>query len=342
MKKYNLLFKSNRNIYQRKDGGKVDLMAVLTGVLPKLYKDGNGELLALLQSEDATAETITAKILELDKARIASFSGKFQEGYAKAKGEIRAEMETAIKSKFKIEEGAEGYDLTGNELVDFIVAQKTGEGSPTGGADLQKLTADQIKALPGYHAIEKETKKAIKDLTETHTKALKDLEESFKSESVFSEFTKEAIKALQELKPVIPGSAKVAQTLEAKFLEEFKNYNIRKNEDGTFTFLDKEGKIIEDGHGHSVDWKEHVKSKAADYYEFQENNGGANAGEQNKKPGGGEQSKPGAKATYPQGITPPKDFGEYTKLVNNKEIPLDQRLQIQQAYKDQNSATGDL
>ena len=340
MKKFNLLFTSNKNIIARKDGETVDYKAILTGVIAKLYKEANGELAALLQSDTATAKEITDKILDADKTRIAGFAGKFQEGYKKAEAKVWADVETAIKSKFGIDEDAEGYELTGNELVDFVVKKQTAEGSKATGAnkDLSKLTAAEIKALPGYHEIEKETKATIKKLKEDGEKALKEVEERFGKESVFTDFTKEALAALKELNPVESTIPKIAQNIQAKFLEEFKGYEIRKNEDGTFTFL-KDNKVVEDGHGNSLDWKEHIKNTAAGFYEFAENNGGANSGSSQTA---GKEAKEGGKLTYPTGVVAPKTFEEYTKLIRSKETSVEDRKVIQQVWNENNSNTGDL
>ena len=78
---------------------------------------------------------------------------------------------------------------------------------------------------------------------------------------------------------------------------------------------------MEDGHGHSRDFNEIVESIAGIYFEFEENNGGANAGNNNDK----DKTKPDIKNV--------KSESDATKIALDKTIPLADRLKALEDYE---------
>lgn len=327
-------------ITPRKDGGSaIDYKEVLKGVMSKLNKADSGKFIDLIENDDTTEEDLTNAFLDADKARIAKLAkgSTFQDGYKKAKAEERAAFETEIKSQNGIDEGSEGYDLTGTELIDFIIQEKTTETvSKTSGKDPKTLTTDEIRALPNYNAIAKEHKKQLTEMETQWKDKVSKIENDQNTEKVFSSLSEKALEELAGLNPVLPGSEKVANTHKQNFINALKGHydELRKDDDGEFTFL-KEGKVLTDDHGNPITHRDLVKRVAPDFFEFSENNGGQNSGADPKKKG--TISTKG----YPQGYSRPKNLDEYAKIIQDKSIPLPIRNQFKDAYNNENSATGD-
>lgn len=333
--------------YARKDGSStVDYKAILTGVMSKLYKGDKGkEVVTLLNSDDATPEAIQEAILDADKARIADLNkGKtFQDGYSKAKKEERAALEAEIKSKYGIDEESEGHELTGPELIEFVVKDQAGQAAgKAAGKDVSKLTADEIKALPGYVAIAKDFKKQLADTEKTWSEKYNGLESAHKNEATFGKFSAFALSKLNEFNPIVSKTATVAQTHQKNFLNALKEgRTIRENEDGTFSLLTPDGKIVEDGHGNPLDPADLVKSVAANFYEFQASNGGGNSGNNNNGGRSGASAQGKGKVAYPTGYSSPKNEEEYAKVMMDMSIDRATRNAYSAAYNSEASATGE-
>ena len=332
----------------RKDGSTIDPIKILKTVLKAVAKKEHGTIVALLDKADATDQEVIDAWLESDKNRIAALESEsmtFQDGYKKAKKEARSAFETELKDTFGIEEGSEGFELTGKDLVNHIVTSKVGEAAATGaGKKASELTEEEIKNLPGYRNIDKAFKKQIKDLEATHTAKLTEIEEGQKEESTFSKFSTSSLGLLKGMNPILPKSADVAKTQEANFLNALKaDKKIRDNGDGTFSILDKEGNVAKDGHGQLVEWEDYVKDVAGKHFEFAASNGGQNAGNENGQQGGAGNGQQGAaaKATYPEGFLKPKNTDEYMAVLADPKVDTKVKSQYVAAYKAENSATGE-
>lgn len=333
-------------LVSRADGtDNIDYAEVLKGVLSKLYKKDIGKLTALLENGETTSDSLMAAILEADQARTKTLTGeedgkptKFQQGYAKAKAEERAKFEAELKEEYGIDEEHEAHSLSGSELIKAIVSAKATEGAKkTKGAS--ELTEDEIKATPAYKMLEKKWKKEISDKESEFNTQLENVKKGYQQEQTFSSFAEDALKELNALNPVFAKNSTVAQTQQKNFLNAFKGLEIRKDEDGGYTFM-KDGKALEDGHANLKDWKEHVKEIAGQHFEFSNNNGGGNSGNNNEgKEGKGQQSG-GGSVKYPDGYSRPKNEQEYYKITSDKSIPVATRVQISEAWNAENSPTG--
>lgn len=300
---------------------------IITGLLSTVYKL-DADKIAEILTDGATPTEILAKVVELDKVRVRDLTTKlgttkFQEGYKKAKAEERTAVETEIKAHYGVES-----DKTGTELFDELLAAKAGEAGLT--------SEDAIKKSPTYQALESRLKTEVKKITDEKTKEITELKSGYAKENAFSVVGKNAIDLLTSLNPVLPKNAAVAETYKNNFLSALKNgYEYEQQADGKI-LVSKDGKLLEDAHGNTLAWDEHVKSIAGTHFEFAQNNGGANSGA-----GGAGAAAPGAAAggpAYPAGITKPKTEAELQKIMTTKTIPLADRRIVVDTFRKENTA----
>lgn len=302
---------------------------LLRALLSKAYKKDKTEIDRILSddTEDAAGET---EVLEFDTSRVSELQkpkkgSTFQDGYAKGKKETLEHFEKEIADTFEIDlSQVDEENRTGLKLVEHVVATKAQPGK--GG----NLTEDQIKASPVYQKAEQAWKKAVKDKDAEWKTKYDQLETGHKKESVFATVSNQVLKVLTELNPVLPTDQKVANTWRTNFVNSFKEYDFEVQDGGRIVAM-KDGKVVEDGHGSTLDFEKLVKEKAPEYFEFKANNGGQNSG--NGKPGEGGGSGGGGGKQYPAGVVKPKTFEEYAKIVQDPNIKLEDRQVVQQVWE---------
>lgn len=308
-----------------------DASKLLRALLGGAYKMPKTEIDKLL-SDDITDEDGETTILEGDKTRIGKLTtppkgSTFQDGYAKGKKEVLTQLETEIKDKFEIES-----DATGIELIETVVTEKAkGAGKP------KELTEDDVKKHPVYQALEKGTKTALKAKdTEWETK-FNEQQASFKKGETFNTVTGYALSKLAKMNPVLSANATIAANTQRAFVEglrQFDDYEVQDN-GGRIVPL-KGGKVVDDGHGNTLDFDKFLQDHAAGYYEFKANNGGSNGG--NGKPAegaGGAGGNGGGAPAYPAGIQKPKTWDEVMLIVNNTSIPAADRSTVMNVWEQE-------
>lgn len=286
---------------------------VIKGLLSRAYKIDDGKIAELLDGENVDENELLSAILNIDKTRVEEIktsidtSGKFQDGYAKAKKEERVNFENEIKEKFGVES-----EKMGTDLIEEILTVK-GSGTPS------EMSEQEIKKSPVYRTMESAFKTQLTEKETELTNKIKQLENDHKKERSFLTVKERASKILTDLDPVLPKIGKVAETHKATFFNALNSYDFETADDGS-VIVSKDGKIIEDGHGHSRNFDEIVKDLAGNYFEFAENNGGQNAG--NKNTGG-------AGSGTVQRFKTEAELFEYS---NNNAIPLEDRLKAVEEF----------
>lgn len=299
-------------------------LETLTAVLTTFYKQSKEQVAEILK-DGATPAEILSSIEALDKVRVKTITttaetNKYQEGYKKAKGEERTAVETEVKAHYGIES-----DLKGTELFDYIAAEKAKESGAT--------TEDAIKKTPTYQALESKYKKEVSETKKTYEDKIKEMESGYKNELSFNEVGANSLSMLNGLSAVIPKTAAVAETQRKNFLNELKNgYSYERN--GNTFLVSKDGKLLQDEHGHTLSYEDHVKTVAANHFEFAANNGGEN-------PGGdaATQAAAAAASAYPKNVTKPKNEAEYQKIMVDKNIPAADRRKVADTWKKENPTT---
>lgn len=300
-----------------------DASKLLRGLLGTAYKLPKTDIDKIL-SDETTDEDGEGQLTTLDQTRIGNLKPKpgttFQDGFKKAKAEVLTEFEKSLREAYGIES-----DAIGNELIDAIIAAKA---KP----DAKNISDDDIKKHPAYQNAEKAHKQALKAVqTEWETK-LNEREAQYKKGETFGNVSKKALDILATMNPVIPGNAMVATNIQNAFLSSLKGYEF--DIQGDRVVVMKDGKVLEDGHGHSMEFDKLVKDTAGGYYEIKTNNGGAN-------PGGDAGAGAGAGAgnvVYPAGITKPKTFEELSTIVNNTTLKAEDRQIVLQTWEAEQAA----
>lgn len=308
-----------------------DANKLLRALLGGAYKMPKTEIDKLL-SDDTTDEDGETTILEGDKARIGKLTtpakgSTFQDGYAKGKKEVLTALETEIKEKFEIES-----DATGIDLIETVVTEKAkGAGKP------KELTEDDVKKHPVYQNAEKAHKNALKQVTTEWETKLNERESQFKKGETFNTVASKALAKLNGMNPVIPTNAKVAANIQRSFLDGLKGFDFEVQGDRIVVM--KDGKVVDDGHGHSLDFDKLIEDHAGGFYEFKQNNGGSNGG--NGKPGegaGGAGSGGPGGVAYPAGIQKPKTWDELMKVVNDTTVPATDRQTVMNVWEQENKS----
>ena len=287
------------------------------GLLSKAYKLDDGTIGEILNAENADEKSVISKILELDTQRVDKIKtsggkdGTFQDGYAKAKKEVLSDFEKQLKETFETES-----EKTGLDLITEILTAKTSEAGKKG-----QLTDDDVKKHPVYQAAEKAFKKQLTDKETEYKTKLTEVESAAKKAQTFSSVKDNALAILEGLNPIYAKNPKVATTIKNQFLNELQGFEFEGQADGSW-LVTKDGKVVEDGHGHSKSFEDIIKETSESYFEFQENNGGQNAGNENKDNGSG------GNVTVPKF----KNQAEADAYAANESIPLEQRIKALDEY----------
>lgn len=288
---------------------------ILVGLLSKALKLDNGKIAEILNSEKTDDEKLN-EFLEIDAERIeklkTSASGDkmtFQERYAKTKKEVLEALETQLKENYNIDS-----DKTGLDLIGEIVSENL---KTNGGAE---ITEDDVKKHPTYHAAVRDYKKQLADKEAEHTTKLNEIETNQKKAVALSSVKEKANTLLSTLDPILSQNANVANTIKNNFLRELEGYDYDVQEDGSI-IVTKDGKTIDDKHGHAKAFDDLVKETAGNWFDFKGNNGGENAGNKNKDGDNG-------------GVIPKfKNQSEVDAYMMNDAIALDDRLKAVDDWK---------
>jgi hypothetical protein len=308
-----------------------DASKLLRSLLGKAYKMPSSEIDTLLDDQ-TTDDAGLSQLTELDKTRIIeikkSNNGKsYEDGIKKGKTEALADYEKALRETY----GVEG-EVTGNELIDAIITAKAKPGA-------KEITEDDVKKHPVYQSAEKAHKQALKQVTTEWETKLNEREAQYKKGETFNTVASKALAKLTAMNPVMPANAKVAANLQKAFLDGLKEFDYELQDNGNRIVLLKDGKVVDDGHGHSLEFDKYVEDHAAGFYEFKANNGGGNAGNGNPdKDKAGAGGAGGGAPAYPAGIVKPKTWDEVMVIVNNTEIPAGDRQTVMNVWEQENKA----
>ena len=295
----------------------MDYQKILTGLLSKAYKFDDGKIAELLKEADGVTDaSIIASLLTEDATRVNVLktpkSGEtYNDGYAKAKKEVLTDLEAQLKTTHGIQS-----DKKGVELIDEIITTK----SESKGGDKGEITDDVVKKHPAFITMEKTFKQQLTDKEKELETKTKEYDGKFAKLETFTNVKSKADDIFQALKPILPKNTTVAQNIKNQFLKELEAYDYEKQTDGTF-IVSKDGKRLEDSHGHSRDFDDIVKTVAGNYFEFEANNGGKTAGNNNDK----DLVKPD--------INNVKNETDATKIALDKTIPLADRLKALEDYE---------
>ena len=299
------------------------MKTIITGLLSKAYNFDNGKIAELFKdgetelSEQQQTEILN-KILEIDAQRVENIKKSvdkkdaFQDGFKKAKSEVLTDFEKGLKEKFGIES-----DKTGLELVEEVVSKKSEGGQ---GGD---LTEDAIKRSKVFQDMESNLKKQITTVKTEYETKINEIQDGYKAEQTFSNVSQKALQIFNGLNPILPQNKTVADNQVKFFVNTLKDFKFDV-QDERIVVMDKDGKVIEDGHGNSRSFEDIVKETASGLFEFKANNGGSGSGN-------GGQGQGGSGSSYAGNV--PKTFEELEKVMSDTSISIEDRSNIMAEYE---------
>jgi len=299
------------------------MKTIITGLLSKAYNFDNGKIAELFKdgetelSEQQQTEILN-KILEIDAQRVENIKKSvdkkdaFQDGFKKAKSEVLTEFEKGLKEKFGVES-----DKTGLELVEELVSKKSEGGQ---GGD---LTEDAIKRSKVFQDMESNLKKQITTVKTEYETKINEIQDGYKAEQTFSNVSQKALQIFNGLNPILPQNKTVADNQVKFFVNSLKDFKFDV-QDERIVVMDKDGKVLEDGHGNSRSFEDIVKETASGLFEFKANNGGSGSGN-------GGQGQGGSGSSYAGNV--PKTFEELEKVMSDTSISIEDRSNIMAEYE---------
>ena len=300
------------------------MKTIITGLLSKAYNFDNGKIAELFKdgetelSEQQQTEILN-KILEIDAQRVENIKKSvdkkdaFQDGFKKAKSEVLTDFEKGLKEKFGIES-----DKTGLELVEEVVSKKS-EGGQSG-----DITEDAIKRSKVFQDMESNLKKQITTVKNEYETKINEIQDGYKAEQTFSNVSQKALQIFNGLNPILPQNKTVADNQVKFFVNSLKDFKFDV-QDERIVVMDKDGKVLEDGHGNSRSFEDIVKETASGLFEFKANNGGSGSGN------GGQQGQGGSGSSYAGSV--PKTFEELEKVMSDTSISIEDRSNIMAEYE---------
>lgn len=299
------------------------MKTIITGLLSKAYNYDNGKIAELFKdgetelSEEQQTEILN-KILEIDAQRVENIKKSvdkkdaFQDGFKKAKSEVLTDFEKGLKEKFGVES-----DKTGLELIEEVVSKKSEGGQ---GGD---VTEDTIKRSKVFQDMESNLKKQITTVKTEYETKINEIQDGYKAEQTFSNVSQKALQIFNGLNPILPQNKTVADNQVKFFVNTLKDFKFDV-QDERIVVMDKDGKVIEDGHGNSRSFEDIVKETASGLFEFKANNGGSGSGN-------GGQGQGGSGSSYAGNV--PKTFEELEKVMSDTSISIEDRSNIMAEYE---------
>ena len=234
----------------------------LKSTLYKLDDEGN--------PTDETADGVLEKLAALDTERVKALKGAtnptaLQDQYRRGIKEGREALEKTLREQYGVESQA-----TGADLVSEIIAAKSNPA----------IDEDKVKVHPLFLKVEREAKAQVEATRAELEGKIAEIENGFKRRQTLTTVQEKALAKLAELRPVLPANPVVAQTQQKMFAEQFNAFDYEVDPSGNILVV-KDGKRVENNHGHPVPFEELVAQTAATMFEFQKTDpkgNGANKG----------------------------------------------------------------
>lgn len=292
------------------------LKELIVAYLSKTQGKTPDEVSSLLFKKEADTEVMNETALdglfEWDKARVAKFDEKIREqhvkGYDKAKAESLAKFEKDIREKFGVAEEKQGL-----ELIDAVIAAKS-KGSE-GALDDEKIKASKVYN-DTIDLLKKEKDAAVKEWKDK----FENREKQLQREATFKTIAEEAKSIVKGLNPILPADEKKAERQLSILIKELETEYEYEVLEGGKKILKKDGKVVEDSHGHPISFDSIVKDKASMLWDFKQGDSRQGAGNKNDGDGAGAGTGKGYSGPIP------KTEEEYMKMIGELK---DEKAQIE-------------
>jgi hypothetical protein len=254
---------------------------ILTAFLAKTLNIGPDSIAELLykKSDDGTLTTelkdnALSELLAADAQRISkikpSGNGKeqFDNGHKAGLKEAADKYEKAFRSKFNVDPDGK---LQGDALVDAALQA----------ASAASQNPDSVKRSAEYVALERQMREAIEAERQTAQQTIEAIKGEYTKKDVWSNVKGKIVETVKGLNPVLPSDAAKSQAWLDLFASEFQSFDWQE-ENGNF-YAVRDGKRVENAHGHAQTLKDLVKVAAESKFDFQQT-----------PPSGGGNQNPGA------------------------------------------------
>lgn len=211
-------------------------------------------------------------LVKLDAERAAKLKGDAKsvrdEGYKRGHAEVSEKWEKAIREKF----GIADTDATGEDLIS-VALEKVSK--------VPKLEDDKVKAHPLYMQLERQYQTDLKAAKEAGEKLLSEFKTGVERQARLASVQQEAKKVFLSRKPVLSSDPVKQENQVEMFLSRFSQFDWEPLDGGGWLPM-KDGKRIENEHGHPVDLQTLVSQTAEQYFDFQVQDPKGNAGNKNE------------------------------------------------------------
>jgi hypothetical protein len=251
------------------------MLELLTALLSKTYNMDEAAVKELLlkKSEggdftDEIADSALDNLLSMDAERVKKLkpdTKSIQENfYKKGKQEALSDLEKSLRSEF----GHDGEEQ-GLDLVRSIVGKKAGK----------PLDDDKVKTHPLYLQLEKQSRAEAEKIKAEYEAKIGEVEKTWHRTQITGKVKSKAMEVLDSLKPVLGENPAVAATRREDFQRLFDALEFE-DANGEIVVL-RDGKRIENAHGHAISFDQFVKDEAAKRFDFYKQDPKGNAGNQN-------------------------------------------------------------
>jgi hypothetical protein len=217
-------------------------------------------------------------------------------------------LEKAIRSEFKLETDAKGLDLV-KQVASNAQSRKLGE--------------DEVKVHPLYLSLEEQAKKQLESAKAEFEKQFGELKTGYERKDRFGRVSTDIQKTLESLRPVLPTNPAAAATVRQEFIERFSAFDFDLLPDGKILVM-RDGKRVEDAHGHPVLLSDLVKREAEVRFDFHKQSQKESAGNDPSGAGGA-------------GVEVPKNAAEFQKRYFESSS-VEERQALKTAYEAANPA----
>lgn len=292
----------------------MEIKDLLSGLLSKTLNVDESGVAALFNADGTVKDDALNTLLNKDAERVKSMkpdTTKIADDQYK-KG-VRETMEK-FESNFKDKTGFDS-ELKGVDLVLAYADSKT--------KSTAEITDDAVKKHSTYISAMDKLKKESKELLDAKEKELVDFKTAISKKETFSKVSTKALELFNSLKPIVSKDPIKAKNQMEDFIDKLKGfeYDIQ----GERIVILKDGKALEDEHGHAINFDSIVKSTADKYFDFQVTDDRSSTGNGKDKDGKVIPKKIEVKV--------PQNEKEYTDALMDKTKTVEEKTAIQEAYK---------
>lgn len=233
----------------------------LSGVL---YKAGSDGTLTEEINENAIEELLRIDAERVKTLKASSEPGRtFDDGHKAGVSEALSKLEKTLRRTY----GA--TDIDAKDAADLVakIVSKTAAAE----SDEQK-----VKSSPAYLALERQMQDALEAKESEFAAKLSDIENAQSRAAMLAKYRSEGEALLHALNPVLPQNPAAAKRQVDTFLSMIDEYEI-KNVNGVDVVM-KDGKRVENSHGHPILFADLIKESAKDFFDFKKQDDAGNAG----------------------------------------------------------------